>query len=598
MDTMTRKRTEKFAKEWEIESLGIEKQFELYVNSVILRTICNNDDVDFETATVAGGDDNAIDGIALIVNGTIFDSEEALESHINDVNRLDVELVCIQSKTSEKYEISEINNFLLGIQLICKYLVEGQDLSSLGDLAPVAKLIDLVLENSEKISGDSGRIRLLPYYVTTSGGSTATIESAHKIQAMLKTIDDYSLFESGFELNLYGSKELLDIARTLSGLTSVKFTFDQKGTLPEAATSSVAEAYVGIVSAENFANIISPSGNLEDSLFRENVRAYQGENNPVNEQILSTLRSEERALFPFLNNGVTIVADNAKGTGNTFTISSYQVVNGCQTTNQFFRAWKELGPEAMSSVYIPLKLIVSNDPDLLEKVTIASNSQSPVDDSSMIAVNRHAMLVEEYFEETSASDGLRFQRQPGVYQNRDSVAKVRVFGIDDLNRAFAAVILGESRRAIGQQIDYRKEPEIVWAPYPVEFYYFAARVVYRIDSALRNQKFLRLRALRLHIAWLCGAILLPDLDTTIKKAKEVGVKESNRKLSKFGRRMAEEIDDEAIDHAIEEAVGIVESALEGTEFDPNLRETNLVKDHARRPALVALLTEGLEESIV
>ncbi|KJU84432.1 heavy metal translocating P-type ATPase [Candidatus Magnetobacterium bavaricum] len=68
------------------------------------------------------------------------------------------------------------------------------------------------------------------------------------------------------------------------------------------------------------------------NVFYDNVRDYLGEN-PVNQKIDKTLKDAKYDIFSILNNGITIVADKKNSNvGRLFSISNYQIVNGCQTT--------------------------------------------------------------------------------------------------------------------------------------------------------------------------------------------------------------------------------------------------------------------------
>ena len=94
----------------------------------------------------------------------------------------------------------------------------------------------------------------------------------------------------------------------------------------------VDDAYVGLLPGDEFLKLVSTTdGELNRELFYDNVRDFQG-NNPVNNEINHTLADEARRRnFPLLNNGVTIVARSITRRGDSFTISDFQIVNGCQT---------------------------------------------------------------------------------------------------------------------------------------------------------------------------------------------------------------------------------------------------------------------------
>lgn len=112
---------------------------------------------------------------------------------------------------------------------------------------------------------------------------------------------------------------------------------------------------------------------LNPRLFLETVRKGP------NKSMLSTLDSQERDYFHLLNNGVTAVCDDitklAKGSQEELLLDNFQVVNGCQTTQTLWR-WATDNPDALSSVFVPLRIIRSKD--LAPKISVSTNSQNAI----------------------------------------------------------------------------------------------------------------------------------------------------------------------------------------------------------------------------
>lgn len=87
---------------------------------------------------------------------------------------------------------------------------------------------------------------------------------------------------------------------------------------------------------------------MRSGIFDDNVRLNQGNENRVNQRIYSTLTSENRNMFPFLNNGVTIVARSLTNVADRFSMSGYQIVNGGQTSHQLVRWFQSLDADQKS----------------------------------------------------------------------------------------------------------------------------------------------------------------------------------------------------------------------------------------------------------
>ena len=115
-------------------------------------------------------------------------------------------------------------------------------------------------------------------------------------------------------------------------------------------------------------------GNMRNNLFDDNVRAFQSYN-AVNSQILATLQSPSSNQFPVLNNGVTIVAKEIRQTGDKLLIEDYQIVNGCQTSSVVFDALDDV---ADSALFVPLKVVGTDDDAVLTAIVQATNSQTAV----------------------------------------------------------------------------------------------------------------------------------------------------------------------------------------------------------------------------
>lgn len=72
---------------------------------------------------------------------------------------------------------------------------------------------------------------------------------------------------------------------------------------------NITQAYLGYIDYDEFKKlIITDSGEINKSVFYDNVRDYQGEND-VNRAIATTLE-ESAGIFVLLNNGVTIICRN------------------------------------------------------------------------------------------------------------------------------------------------------------------------------------------------------------------------------------------------------------------------------------------------
>jgi hypothetical protein len=142
---------------------------------------------------------------------------------------------------------------------------------------------------------------------------------------------------------------------------------------------------VGRISVTEIATLIERHG---ERLLERNIRRYLGlQGNRVNEGIRHTLMSEEKNNFYFYNNGITLTCDsfsyNALQNGDyQVRIENLQIINGGQTCMTISKTLQE--PSLLyssSQAYVLLRLyqLPSDNDDLVQKITYATNSQNPVD---------------------------------------------------------------------------------------------------------------------------------------------------------------------------------------------------------------------------
>ena len=104
-----------FITEKGLEHLEKEAAFEQFVNFTVLSKIIT-DPIELENVSVGGGNDTAIDGLAILVNEHLVSSKEEIDYFRKNLRRLDVRFVFIQAKTSDKFDMGAIGNFLFGVK--------------------------------------------------------------------------------------------------------------------------------------------------------------------------------------------------------------------------------------------------------------------------------------------------------------------------------------------------------------------------------------------------------------------------------------------------------------------------------------------------
>jgi AIPR protein len=157
---------------------------------------------------------------------------------------------------------------------------------------------------------------------------------------------------------------------------------------------------VGRISVAEISTLIERHG---ERLLERNIRRYLGlQGNRVNEDIRQTLMGGEKSNFYFYNNGVTLTCDsfsyNALQNGDyQVRIENLQIINGGQTCITIAKTLQELnllGQDAQAYVLLRLYQLPSDNHDLVQKITYATNSQNPVDLKDLRANDQRQQRLE------------------------------------------------------------------------------------------------------------------------------------------------------------------------------------------------------------
>ena len=186
-----------------------------------------------------------------------------------------------------------------------------------------------------------------------------------------------------------------------------------------------------------------------------------------------------------MNNGITIIARSVQPTGDDFYIEDYQIVNGCQTSHVLFNNRDNLD----ESVMVPVRLIGTQDEEVIRAIIRATNRQTEVKDDQFFAVQDFPKELELYFQTFQDSQKLFYERRSRQYDRLD-IEKTRIITPANMIRAIAAMFLNEPHRTtrnyaalagkVGKEIfvkGHRKEP-----------YYTAAFTLYKLEYFFRSQR--------------------------------------------------------------------------------------------------------------
>lgn len=434
------------------------------------------EEFDVEDVHTGGGDDLGLDGIAIVVNGTLVSDATEVEDLAATNKYIETEFIFTQAKSGAGFSGSEISNMFFGVKDLFS---EAPALPRNQTVQQKETVIGAVYEKSSLFKRGNPVVRM--YYLTTGKW-----QNDQKLEARIEHERDALL-----ELNIFSEVHFVPIdARALQRLyNSAKnrltksITFTGKVTLP--SLPGVQESYLGFLPGDEYLKLITDdAGNIVRGLFYDNVRDFQGDN-PVNQEIDDTLKSSAKQLFVLLNNGVTIVADTISKTGDIFTIEDYQIVNGCQTSHVLFHNSTALSGE----VQIPVKLIVSQDGDVKNRIIKATNRQTPVKTEELTALTDFQKALEDYYNAITGDGRLYYERRSQQYRSSTGIEKIRIVSVSNQIRSFASMFLGLAHQASRYYGTLLKsiETKIFVTSHPPVAYYVSALTLYRFEYLVRKK---------------------------------------------------------------------------------------------------------------
>ncbi|WP_197024279.1 AIPR family protein [Nocardiopsis sp. CNT312] len=481
-----------FRKAEEITTLGDSDAFEIFASSLVLPNglLAQVQKTDL----LLDGGTPGIDVIAFEVNGNLIWDIDDVRDACENSSKVDVALYFVQAKRSGSVSGVEILNFG---QVIGSFL-NNRPFSSYPKIEALAKSLGYLFDNY------ASRLKAPPavhiYFVTTAPRNSVTTESTvERVNSVVSDINGLG-FLGLVTAEVLGADEVHSAWKRKNNANEVEIRLEKQLHIPE--MPGVDQAILGVISVEEVFKLIkSGEGDvLDESVFYDNVRGFKGLDNPVNKQIVDTLGSSERALLPVLNNGITIVASSySPKPGDAVSISDYQIVNGCQTSHCIHLAKEALGG-AFSSVFVPVRLVVTGDEEIATKIIRATNSQTEVQENDLVALTNFQKKLEDFYNLDGNDVKLVYERRSGQFYGKE-VVKARVVNISDQMKAISAVFLDAPQSAtryvsrlydeVGSSI-FREDHKL--SPYVA-----SAFAAYRIENAFRTGLDPSFKPIRYHI---------------------------------------------------------------------------------------------------
>jgi len=529
MDRITKKLLHDFLEAQEMNAGDEASDFELFCNYSVLANEYNKT-FDVKAVTVGAGADTGIDGIAIIVNGHLVEDTDEIDSLLDANGYLEVTYLFVQSKTSSNFDTKEMHAFYFGVS---DFFAEEPKLARNDDIKKYAEISEYLLDNASDFKDNP---ICKTFYITTGVVNEDQNISA-VVDSSVSDLESYNLFER-VEAKVIGANDLGKLYRRTKNPVTSKFTFANKVTLPD--IEGIDQSFYGVLPFSEFRKLlIDDNGNIQ-SIFDDNVRDFQGIGNLVNSSINETLNGELPDLFSVLNNGVTIVADSIKTSANSLTITDYQIVNGCQTSNVLY---ENRNNEYINDITVPLRLIVTTDEDVKSKITVSTNNQTAIKKEQLAAMSDFQKNLQHYYSSINGEGKLFYERRAKEYNSDRNVIKRKVITIANQIKSFSAMFnknphmvttyLGTLVKTMGNSGSNLFESDHQFSPY-----YMAGLAFYRLDSLFNNGTIdKKYKKVRFYIL-----MLVPDIAST----EGFPPLNSQKKCERYCNPIIDKLNDESI----------------------------------------------------
>jgi hypothetical protein len=393
-------------------------------------------------------------------------------------NFLEIDYIFIQSKTSSNFESAQINTFLYGVQdffSLNPRLVRNDDIRKFNEIS------NYIFQKAPKFKENP----TLKLFFVTTGKWTNDQNLRAVIDSGTSLLEETNLF-SNINFSPYGARELSTSYRKTKESISTTITFNNRITIPR--INGVSQAYIGLLPFSEFLKIVANDDNVLLNVFEDNVRDFQGDNNDVNSGIAFTLNSEDSEIFSVLNNGVTIVASSISPTGDQFTITDYQIVNGCQTSNVLYN---HRSGEHINKVSVPVKLIATTDEEVKTRITLATNNQTPIKKEQLAALTQFQRSLEQYYNSFSGDSRIYYERRSKQFSSDNTVLKSRIITVPYQIKSFTAMFLDEPHNVtsffgyIVKRLNEGKVP-IFDKDHAFSPYYTSAFAYYKLETFFKR----------------------------------------------------------------------------------------------------------------
>lgn len=504
-------------------NMDVDEAFERVVAQQVLTQYLLDDD-EVSRGMTDGWGDGGYDGIFIFVNNFLVNNEDPESILLDSGNHVDINL--IQSKNQTGFSESIVQNWKDSFPNLVETDQPDKDRYNEA-VIHLFKLIRFILEHTiEK------RLHVSIHFWAVSLALDVhpnLLKQKEELKGWVESIVPSK--------NTHVSVEFVTAKKLFGFIEKTPDKFETLKGTKDPLYPDESSAILTVLLGDYFSFITDENHNLKKPLFEANIRDYQGKVH-VNEAIQETLENKSNIDFWWLNNGITIVADEmARGLKNELSIkpviflTNPRIVNGLQTSNeiaQYCKSRKLLDDNRT----VLVKCIATKDHETKTKIIQATNYQTSIPTAFLHSFDMIQLQIEIYF----SSRGLHYDRRKSTGKNKGLPVK-DIISISFLGKCLISTLLQKPDRArakpaqiLDDQVQYSR---IFNEQVPLEAYYRLALTGANIEQLIKScgltpgeQKDLLFHTIYLYCAKVTGSLKLDTDDLeNLHKPKESEFKE-------------------------------------------------------------------------
>ena len=385
------------------------------------------------SSIVDGGNDGGIDSLMVFIDEEFVENIDDLEN-FNFSNKTNSRFIITQCKKENSFKEGPIDKLITTIPILLD--LEKTEIALLSRFnSDLVEQTLLLIEVWKRTAISGGSICLDYIYVANASEIIVNDVFNQKVDQLLD-LSSSCLSTSDIRFFAYSSKELLELyQKQKSNRLSIEFKdrpltteFDDFGI-----------GYIGTVKLANYKQFLkAENGDIRDDLFESNIRHFQGLVD-VNKKIKNTIENKSEEDFWWLNNGITIIAEEPKEVGKKLSIENIQIVNGLQTSYSIFNNHNE---DLNDNRSVLVKVIINNIKETTDNIIASTNSQNPVSPTLLRATEPIQRNLELFF----LNEGYYYDRRKNYYKNQGKPS-TKIFSIQLTAQAIEAIVFDDPHTA-------------------------------------------------------------------------------------------------------------------------------------------------------